>query len=192
VHTRRISTFLLGAWILGCGLMGFISVRALQSPGIVLNSPPPPVNEIVRKLGYDATAQFIRHAVQEQTRRVTYSWEEGQILLALALGGCLFLATQRRLFALVLCGVMLVLVLFQHIALSPEIAYRGREADFPPGSTNLGTTMRLLVLQQAYFGVEVVKLIAGGLLASYLFVFRTQRRSRKERSIDGLSPVEVD
>jgi hypothetical protein len=76
---------------------------------------------------------------------------------------------------------MLVLVLFQHGALSPEIAYRGREADFPPGSTSIGTVTRLLALQQVYFGVEVVKLIAGGVLASYLFVFRTQRRSRKDR-----------
>jgi hypothetical protein len=78
-----------------------------------------------------------------------------------------------------------VLVLFQHSALSPEIAYRGREADFPPGSLNIGTNLRLLALQQTYFGVEVVKLIAGGVLASYLFVFRTQRRSRKDREVVG-------
>lgn len=161
--------------------MGYISVRSLESPGIVLNSPPEPVVEIIKKLGYDATAQFVRHAVVEQTRRLTYSWEEGEILLGLALGGCLFLATQRRIFPLVLCGLMLILVLFQHGALSPEIAYRGREADFPPGSTNIGTVTRLLALQQVYFGVEVVKLIAGGLLASYLFVLRTQRKSRKDR-----------
>jgi hypothetical protein len=161
--------------------MAYISVRALESPAIVLNSPPEPVAEIVKKLSYDATAQFVRHAVMEQTRRLTYTWEEAEVLLALALGGCLFMATQRRIFPLVLCGMMLVLVLFQHTALGPEIAYRGREADFPPGSVNIGTITRLLALQQVYFGVEVVKLIAGGLLASYLFVFRTQRRSRKDR-----------
>jgi hypothetical protein len=185
VHTRRISTFLLGAWILGCVLMDYIAVRALESPGIVLNSPPEPVADIVKKLGYDPTSQFVRHAVMEQARRLTYTWEEGQILLALALGGCLFLATQRRIFPLVLCGLMLTLVLFQHSALSPEIAYRGREADFPPGSLNIGTNLRLLALQQTYFGVEVVKLIAGGVLASYLFVFRTQRRTRKDREVVG-------
>jgi hypothetical protein len=183
VHTRRISTFLLGAWILGCVLMAYISVRSLESPGIVLNSPPEPVAEIVKKLGYDTTAQFVRHAVMEQTRRITYTWEEGQMVLALALGGCLFMATQRRIFPLVLCGMMLVLVAFQHVALSPEIAYRGRAADFPPGSVDIGTVTRLLALQQAYFGVEVVKLLAGGLLASYLFVFRTQRRVRKDREV---------
>jgi hypothetical protein len=181
VHTRRISTFLLGAWILGCVLIDYISVRALESAGIVLNSPPEPVGQIVGKLGYDSAAQFVRHSVMEQMRRLSYTWEEGQILLALALGGCLFLATQRRMFPLVFCGLMLTLVLFQHIALSPEIAYRGRAADFPPGSVDMGINLRLLALQQVYFGVEVVKLIAGGLLASYLFVFRTQRRSRKDR-----------
>jgi len=167
--------------MLGCALMAYIYVRALQSPGVVLNSPPEAVTDIVKKLGYDATSQFVRHVASEQTRYLSYSWEEGQVLLALILGGCLFLATQRRVFPLVLCGLMLVLVLFQHTSLSPAIAYRGREADFPPGSTNIGTITRLLALQQAYFGVEVVKLIAGGLLASYLFVFRTQRRTRRDR-----------
>ena len=165
--------------------MDYIAVRALESPGIVLNSPPEPAAEIVKRLGYDATAQFVRHAVMEQTRRLTYTWEEGQIVLAFALGGCLFMATQRRIFPLVLCGMMLVLVMFQHAALSPEIAYRGRAADFPPGSTDIGTVTRLLALQQVYFGVEVVKLLAGGLLASYLFVFRTQRRSRRDRETVG-------
>ena len=129
--------------------------------------------------------------IAEQTRRLTYTWEEGQILLALALGGCLLLATQRRIFPLILCGLMLILVVFQFGAISPEIAYRGREADFPPGSNNIGTVTRLLALQQVYFGVEVVKLIAGGLLASYLFVFRTSRHSRRDRD-RALTQIEVD
>jgi hypothetical protein len=86
---------------------------------------------------------------------------------------------------------MLVLVLLQFGAISPEIAYRGRETDFPPGSTNIGSVTRLMALQQVYFGVEVVKLIAGGLLASYLFVFRTQRRSRKDRETV-LTRIEAD
>ncbi len=191
MHTRRISTFLLGAWILGCLLMVFITVRSMESASAVLSSPPAPVVEIVKKLGYDTTAEFVRHVMAEQTRRLTYSWGEAQILLGLALGGCLLMATQRRIFPLVLCGLMLVLTLFQFGAVSPEIAYRGREADFPPGSTNIGTVTRLLALQQVYFGVEVVKLIAGGLLASYLFVFRTQRRSRKDRN-PALSPIQAD
>jgi hypothetical protein len=191
VHTRRIATFLLGGWILGCLLMAFLSVRSLEINQAVLNSPPAPVADIVKKLGYETTSEFLRHATAELTRRMIYSWEEAQIGLAFALGGCLFLATQRRIFPLVLCGLMLVLVLFQFGAISPEIAYRGRETDFPPGSTNIGTMTRLLALQQVYFGVEVVKLIAGGLLASYLFVFRTQRRSRKDRETV-LTRIEAD
>ena len=180
MHTRRIATFLLGAWIAGCLLMAFIYVRTLESASITLNSPPAPVSEIVNKIGYDATAQLVRHSTAEVLRRITDSWELGQIILAFALGGCLFLATQRRIFPLVLCGLMLILVVFQHSAVSPELAYRGRDADFPPGNTNVGIITRLWALRQVYFGVEIVKLLAGGVLASYLFVFRTSRRPRKE------------
>jgi hypothetical protein len=192
VHTRRISTFLLGAWILGCLLMAYTTVRSLAFTGAILSDAPQPVADVVKKLGYDAAAQFVRHVMAEQIRGLTYSWEEGQILLALILGGCLLLATQRRIFPLVLCGLMLVLVLFQFGAISPELAYRGREADFPPGSSNLGTVTRLLALQQVYFGVEVVKLIAGGVLASYLFVFRTSRRSSRKDRDPALSQIEAD
>ncbi len=161
-------------------MMAFLYVRSLEAASIVLNSPPAPVGEIVKKLGYDDTAQFVRHVSAEMIRRVTDSWEIAQILLAFALGGCLFLATQRRIFPLALCGLMLVLVSFQHFAVSPELAYRGRDMDFPPGSTSVGIITRVWALRQVYFGVEIVKLLAGGLLASYLFVFRTQRRARKE------------
>jgi len=55
---------------------------------------------------------------------------------------------------------MVVLVLFQFRALSPEIAYRGCEADFLPGNSSVGIMTRLLALQHAYFGAEVLKLIA--------------------------------
>jgi hypothetical protein len=182
MHTRRISTFLLGAWILGCALMAYISVQALTTSAS-LASPVPAVTEIEQKLGYDLTAMLVRHVQQDQARAILRFWERGEILLGIALGGCLFMATQRKIFPLVICGLMVMLAMFQFFALSPEIAYRGREADLPPGNNNVATMTRLIALQQVYFGVEIVKLMAGGLLASYLFVFRTSRRSRKERDL---------
>ena len=78
-------------------------------------------------------------------------------------------------------GAMLVLLLFQHFGVASELAYRGRETDFPPGNASVGPIERLRALQAIYYGAELVKLIAGGILASYLFVFHTSRRgSRKE------------
>lgn len=175
-----MAAFLLGAWIMGCALMAYISVHALETSS-TLAAPVPPVAQVEAKLGQETATLFVRHIQQEQARAILRFWEWSEILIGVVLLGCLFLATERRIFPLVLCGLMLVLVFFQIGALSPEIAYRGREADFPPGNSNVGTLTRLLALQQAYFGVEVMKLIAGGLLASYLFVFRALRRTGRQR-----------
>lgn len=168
--------------MLGCGLMAYISLVTLDVSH-ALGSPLAPMADIQKALGAERTTLLIRHIQQEQARTILSFWERSEILIGCALVGCLFLATQRRIFPLMLSGLMVLLVLFQFRALSPEIAYQGREAAFPPGNSSVGVMTRLVALQQAYFGVEVVKLIAGGLLASYLFVFRASRRSRKDREL---------
>jgi hypothetical protein len=192
VHTRRISSFILGAWIAGSLLIGFISIQNVRTPNLVLSSPMPPAAKMIEKLGYEDASLLLRHAAAEQTRFFQYKWEEAELAVGLALLSCLFLATQRRIFPLVLCAIMLLLVLFQHFALTRELAYRGRDTDFPPGNTAVGPITRMLLLQQVYFSVEVTKLIVGGVLASYLFVFRTSRRSKKIDTVNDPDHSHVD
>lgn len=181
MHTRRIAAFFLGAWLAGSLVVVFLSIQDSQSATTLINSPMPPARKMIDSLGADQAGLLLRHAAAEQSRSVLFTWEWVEILLALFLGGCLFLGTQKRLFPIVLCSAMLALVLFQHFGVGPELAYRGRETDFPPGNAEVGPIERLRALQAVYYGVELVKLVAGGILASYLFVFHTSRRgSRKE------------
>jgi hypothetical protein len=170
---------LLGAWIGGMLFMTSITIQNVRVPRLVLAGTNPPVAEMIKKLGADDTALLLRHAGAEQARRYSYVWEEVELFLGVALAGCLFLGTQRRILPMALCGVMLALVLFRHVGVTPELAYRGRATDFPPGNTQFGPMTRLLAMQQIYFGIEIVKLGTGVILASYLFVFRAQRRGRK-------------
>lgn len=179
MHTRRMSTFLLGAWIGGSLLMCYIAIQNFRSPNLVMNTSMTPVLKVIQTLGRDQTQLLLRHFAAEQDRHYFLVWERMQVGLALMLGVCLVMATQRRILPLVLCAVMLAMVLFE-LSISPEIAYRGRETDFPPGNNALGPVTRLWALQQVYAGVEIVKLLAGALLAGYLFVFRISRRGRKD------------
>jgi len=64
-----MSTFLLGAWMLGCGLMAYLSVEALDI-GHALGSPPPAVTNIQEALGAETTTLLLRHVQQEQARRI--------------------------------------------------------------------------------------------------------------------------
>lgn len=173
--------------------MAFITIQSVRVPRLVMAGTNPPVAQMIKKLGYEETALLLRHAGAEQTRRYSHAWEEVELFIGVMLGGCLFLGTQRRILPLTLCGVMLALVVFQHVAVTPELAYRGRETDFPPGNTALGPMTRMLAMQQVYFGVEIVKLGTSVILASYLFVFRAQRRSRKQvHAVDDPNHSHVD
>jgi hypothetical protein len=167
----------------GCLLMGFIQIQNIHSPALVLNNPVPPAAKMIQTLGHDPAQLLLRYLASQQNRHDSLIWEDVQFPLALAVGLCLFFATQWRLFPVLLCALMMGLLLFQHFALTPELAFRGPETDFPPGNAAVGPMARVWALQQVYVGVEIAKLIAGGVLAGYLFMLRTSRR-RRVRDVD--------
>ncbi len=135
---------------------------------------------------------MLRYQSSEQNRRYLYIWETAEIGLGLALAACLFFGTQRRLFPQILGALMLMLVLFEHFALTPEMTYRGREADFPPGNSSFGIQARIWALNEAYVASEGAKLVLGGILTSYLFVFRARRRARRAEGAGEPDPTHVE
>ena len=163
--------------------MVLVVLENLHSASLVMTSPPEPMNGMIRTLGTDQMATLLRHAAAEQTRVIYYAWQEAQIALGLVLGACLYFATQKRIISVVMCGVMLALVIFQFVGVTPELTYRGREADFAPANAT-SVVVRTLLLYQILVVTEGLKLVVGGILASYLFVFRTSRKRIRTRASD--------
>lgn len=149
--------------------MAFLALENSRSAGRILASATAPAAQLIEKLGREDAALLMNFQAAEQTRLYLYNWETAEIMVALALGACLFLGTHKRALPLALCGFMLLCVLFEHLRLSPELSARGRAA-----------SAGLWAIEQFYGGVEGVKLILGGVLASYLFVFRSGRRVQKK------------
>ncbi len=173
-----MATFLLGLWI-GCGaLMALLAVGNLHTAARVMANPSPPAAKLIDKLGADAASLLLSYQAAEQTRYYQSVWENAQFALAIVLGAFLYLGTQKKILPLVLCGAMLLVVLFQHFAVTPELTFRGREADFPPGNVAFGIRTRVLLLAQIYWGAEALKLLMGAALSIYLFAFRTSKRTR--------------
>jgi hypothetical protein len=171
---------------MGCSFfMAFVVLQNLHSVAPLLSSPAPAVTSMVKTLGLEQMTLLLQHQAAEQSRNIMYGWEQAQIVLGLVLGGCLYFATQKRLLSLVLCGIMLSLVLFQFWAVTPEMAYRGRETDFAPGTAN-ASMLRALVLYQMLVVTEAMKLVVGGILASYLFAFRTSRKRSGRHEMEAL------
>jgi hypothetical protein len=164
--------------------MTLVALQNVHSSDLVLTSPVGPVGNMIKALGQDQIMLLLRHHAAEQTRSLYSIWEQAQVGLGVALGICLYFATQKRILSLVLCGVMLAVVLFQLWAITPELSYRGREMDFSPGSATNTAMVRTLLLYQVMVVSEGLKLVVGGILASYLFVFRTSRKRSSRREVD--------
>jgi hypothetical protein len=185
MHTRRLAAFLLGAWIGGSVLMILIQVANLRFTASLFTTPSNQAADFLEKTGPQQNVELLlRYQAAEQNRRYSYVWEEVQFGLAIILGGCLFLGTQRRILPLAFCGLMLLMVVFEHVGVTPELAFRGREADFPPGSTTYAVQVRVWALNQVVAWVEGSKLVLGILLSSYLFIFRPRRIRRRTGAID--------
>jgi hypothetical protein len=179
MHSSRVGAFLLGAWI-GCSL--FMAVLAFQNvrfAGRFAGGSIPPATEIINAAGPEPARLLLRHFAWEQNRYYFTNWELFQMPVAVILALFLYLTTDRRILPPVLCGLMLVLVMFEYFAITPEFTYRGREADFPPGSLGFGAEARVWLLTEVLIGAEGAKLLIGGVLASYVFAYRSRRKVRK-------------
>ncbi len=184
MHTRRLAAFLLGIWMGGSLLVVWFQFYNLRFASSLLLTPSDSAVEITKRLPDLELRQMLHYFAAEQSRRYVYLWEEAEAVLALTLGACLFLGTQKRIFPLILCGMMLLVVIFQHTGVTPELAFRGRQADFPPGSNTTGILIRMYALEQVYAWIEGAKLLVGVILASYLFVFRAHRSRKQLHAID--------
>jgi uncharacterized membrane protein YphA (DoxX/SURF4 family) len=184
MHTRRLAAFLLGMWLGGSVLVVWFQFYNLRFASGLLVTPSEPALQITKKLPDTEFRLMLHYYAAEQNRRYVYLWEEAEMVLALVLGACLFMGTQKRILPLVLCGLMLMVVVVQHTGVTPELAYRGRLADFPPGNNITGIVLRVYALEQVYVWVESVKLLVGVVLASYLFVFRAHRSRKQLHAID--------
>ena len=189
MHSTRLATFLLGAWIACCLLLDLLSLQNLRLAGQLLNSAIPPASEILQNAGREQMRLLLHHFAAEQYRYYFSLWGLIQIPAALLLAAVLYFAAEKRIMPQVLCGLMLAFVLFQ-LAIDPELIFRGREADFPPGSQSLGAQARMWVLVEIWIGVEVAKFIIAGTLANYIFTYKSRRRAR--RIEEPITPVKVD
>lgn len=175
-----MASFLLGAWIAGTVFLAALSLLSVRAPNIVLAVPHPAAAKITQQIGQENMSMLLRHAAAEQVRFMRKRWELTELALGFALLTCLFLGTERRILPLTLCGIMLLIAAFELSGVTAELAYRGRQTDFPPGNAAVAATTRVLLLEQVYFGAELMKLIAAAILASFLFTFRASRRRVKD------------
>lgn len=138
---RRVSAFLLGAWIIGSLFMIFV---AIQNFGMA------------DKLGNPETHAALRDMAGRLNQVFFVNWELAELLLAVLLTAALVFGVRSRIQA-GLSGALLILVAIQHFGVTPQMLSLSAHLDDATAAAQFGK------LHAIYGVMEVVKLV--GLLA---------------------------
>jgi hypothetical protein len=157
MHRHRIAAFLAGGLILGSLFMIFVATQNFAAVDRVLAAPPHEATQMFQTLGPENARLLLRYLAGEENRLFFTTWELVQIALGALLTAVLLLAIKNRLLA-GLTGAMLILALFQHFRVTPEMIALGRLVDFGGGASSAAYS-QFWRLHGLYGVLEVAKLI---------------------------------
>jgi hypothetical protein len=182
MHHSRIAAFLLGCWLLGSLFLTSVATCNFHTVDAVLTSSPPEAAKMIQTLGDQNARELLYSLAGEENRGYFEAWELAQFVFGTALVGSLLFGIEKRLLA-GLAGAMLILTLFQHFIITPDLSWMGRSIDFTPSSMESQVRDQFWKLHGIYSGLELVKMLLAVAIACFLFPMR-RRRSRQRAEID--------
>jgi hypothetical protein len=183
MHFSRISAFLLGVLLAGSLFMAFVATGNFQTVSEILKSPAPQAEKMIKQLGDENARLLLRYQAGEENRLFFESWETAQLVLGLLLAGLLFLGDKRRLLA-GLAGAMVILTVFQHFKITPELVWQGRSIDFAPVTADPTARQQFFRIHAVYGVIEAVKLLL--IIAIGIGLFPRRRRARQRVEINAV------
>ncbi len=183
MFSRRLATFLLGVWVGCCVLVDVLALEGHRIATRILDIPILEAKTAITKAGDAPIAPLLHHLASEQVRATMESWEEAQFVLALAILVLLVLTDQRKPLAIGGAALMGLIAVIQHFAVTPDLTVLGRSVDFMAEAASFSTRAQMWTLTQVYGVLEMLKLVVGGVLASYFFAMEsTVKRSKLRRT----------
>jgi hypothetical protein len=182
VHFHRIATFFCGCLLLGGLFMIFVATQNFRTVDRVLASPPREAAQMFQTLGPENSRLLLRYLAGEENQLFFAAWEWAQIGLGIALTAILVFAVRRRLLAGLAGGIVLIAV-FQHFGVTPQLISLGRLIDFGAGAGSV-VSNQFLWLHGLYGVLEVVKLVVVIVVAICLFFWSGQARGSRPRKRD--------
>ncbi len=201
MHTRRLASFLIGAWLLGSLLVTFVVVPAMhRQTDAILSSPPQALSKDIEDLGADVARLMLAYQASEATRFVYEIWGIVQIGMACALVATVLFTAHRSKFLIVTALLIAVLACIQVFYVIPTLRATGRVIDFLPLSANSPARETNHIFQVWYQVCEVLKILGAVVFAGRLIIdFYSwqdrpgestssrghRRRHRRKRTQDG-------
>jgi hypothetical protein len=181
MHFRRIAAFLLGAWLAGSVIVLSVCLSNGASVDEAVESTTAEARQVLGPVGNGNARMILGSLVAVQNPRLLSGWELAELPLGILAALMLFLERPVRLLIL-LPVVMLLLAGFEHVLITPEIAWLSRLLAFVPHGASI-SQRRLDTMYLMYGFVEGAKLLVGAVLAVLLFVMRSGRRSRRSHHV---------
>ncbi len=201
MHTRRLASLLIGAWLLGSLLTSFVISPAMQrQTEAIVTSPPSALAKDIEDLGADVVRLMLRYQASEAVRFVDQIWGIVQLGIAASLLATVVFTAHRSRFLVIAALLMAVLASLQVLYLVPTLQATGRHLDFLPLSANSLERDTNHNFRVWFDVLELVKLLAGFAIAGrlvidfYMWQDRTgersaghghRRRRRRKRTSDG-------
>lgn len=147
----------------------------------ILESPQPPVADLIQKLDAENARIFLRHLAGEQNRRHFDRWETIQLGLAVTLAVTLFFGVRANRLIMGACGLLLLLVIVQHWLITPELLLLGKSIEFVSGGEFSMDRVRFQSYHRTYSALEILKMALAAGLSVRLLIYRNRRRRFREQ-----------
>ena len=182
MHYRRLACFLLGLWLGGGLFMDMVVTENFRSVDRLLAQPAPAAAQQFDKLGPGGARTLLRHQVSEQNRWYFETWGVIETAMGVALLLVLLFGSTEKNFTLLLCLLMLLIVILQRFALTPQMVFLGRIIDWIPADHPADERARFWMLHRAFVGLELLKWALGLLLTGKL-LFRSRRGADQDAEL---------
>lgn len=158
---RTAMSFLLGGWLIGTILVGFIAAENFWIiDRLLLTSLHPTFHEDVGMLPAGEARALLRYLASEQNRFFFVWWGWAEAVLGIAL--LLMAACSKSGRLLLGFALMLALVAASQLYLTPRIVEVGRSLDFVPRLPPPPNLRSFGMLHAAYSAMDLIKLTIGG------------------------------
>lgn len=190
MHTRRLITFLLGAWFALVVTIACVAAIGFQVANNIAKAPPPEAGRALVVLGEPMIQQLFRYVAAEINRTLFEVSGLGELGILLALTSLLLLSNYNR-GATILAGVLLLAAFASHFLLTPQVVSQGRILDFRPAEMLMADRARFARLHMLFGVVTVFRLLVGVWLAGVLLYRGPNSRMRRRRGeVDGVDHPE--
>jgi hypothetical protein len=153
--------------------MDFTAIENFRAVDQFLAGPGIQAADLIHTAGHDTVRILLRRSAAEANGSLFEQWEWIQVILGLSLAFVMLFGNRPPKLCIAICLAMLVLVLVERFALTPEIVRLGRTVEFLPADPKAPARVEFGAYHGAYSIVDLVKIL-GGFAISFILIVRPQ------------------